>query len=295
MDPDATTEPTWTRSRLLIGLTLVTSGVLVTIDQWTDIFQIAVRDEESSHIFLVPVVAVWLIWCRRDQLRDLNPIWSIAGPFLIAAGWLTVSIGFNHNLQALRHGGAITVVTGCLVTATSVQMLQRLLPAFIVLGFLVPVPNLIRQEIAIPLQSATAQATEFIGHLFGMDVMRYANRLSYNGVDIEIAEACNGMRMVFALILVTYAVAFALRLRPSVRVSIIILSPVFAIACNVLRTLPTLWIYGHFPEAIGDAFHDISGWLMVFVAFGLILGMIQTLHWAQIPIMQSTSALRTTP
>ena len=58
------------KERFWAGLVLVALGVLVTFDAWADIIRIALRDEESSHIFLVPIVAGWLVWIRRVRWRQ---------------------------------------------------------------------------------------------------------------------------------------------------------------------------------------------------------------------------------
>ena len=44
-------------------------AVWVTLPAWQDIFLIAKTDEENSHIFLVPLVAMYLVWVRRFRLR----------------------------------------------------------------------------------------------------------------------------------------------------------------------------------------------------------------------------------
>ena len=53
------------------------------------------------------------------------------------------------------------------------------------------------------------------------------------------------MRMVFTLLLVCYAYAFVTPLRWGTRVTILVLSPVTAIVCNVLRLIPTVWVFSH--------------------------------------------------
>lgn len=286
MNPTATTAVYGTFPRLALAGGLVAAGVFVTFDVWKDILNIAVSDEEASHIFLVPAVIAWLIWNRHEELRSLRLGHSLIGPVIIAGGWIISSIGFYNRTQTLWHGGAVIVAVGCLVTVAGGRVLWRMPAAFIVLAFLVPVPGMVRQQIAIPLQTATAIVTEFIFVLLSLAVERHGNVLWYNGVQVAVAEACNGMRMVFALVLVTYAVAFATPLLNYARVLILVLSPVFAIACNVLRMIPTVWIFGHYPKPVGKIFHDLSGWVMIAAAFVMVMAVIRVLRWAEIPVMQ---------
>jgi exosortase len=160
------------------------------------------------------------------------------------------------------------------------------LPAFAVLAFLVPIPGAIRQAISIPLQTATASVTEAILDLCGVPLTRSGNVLKINGMDVAVAEACIGMRMVFALLLVAYAFAFSIPLRNTTRFFLLLFSPAAALFCNVLRLIPTTLIYGYMDRSFGDDFHDWSGWLMLPVAFFLLMGVVKALKWALIPVMR---------
>jgi exosortase len=176
------------------------------------------------------------------------------------------------------------VVLGCMLSALGKNVLFRFLPAFAVLAFLIPVPGTIRQSMAVPLQTATAATTQAIFETLAIPVERSGNLLIINGTEVAVAEACNGMRMVFALVLVSYAFAYSMPLRHSVRLLVLLASPVAAIACNVVRLVPTIWLYGFSSHNIADWFHDISGWVMLPVGFFLLLGIIRVLRWALIPV-----------
>ena len=280
----------WTSTRLWAALAMGVLGVVVTFPAWADIYQIARNDEESSHVFLVPLVAAWLVWVRRGRFRHCLPRGTAIGPVLVALGWMISTIGYRNAIQSFWHGGAVLVVVGCVLSVLGWDVLMRFLPAFVLLGFLVPIPGMIRQQIAIPLQTATAQVTQVLFELAGLPVERSGNMLSINGVDVEIAEACNGLRMVFALVLVSYGFAFGEPLRNYARVTIIAASPLSAILCNVIRMLPTLWLYGYGSRTVADGFHNVSGWIMLAVAFMILMGIIRLLRWAYIPVAHYTLA-----
>ncbi|MFW6335640.1 MAG: exosortase/archaeosortase family protein [Phycisphaeraceae bacterium] len=192
--------------------------------------------------------------------------------------------GYYNAVQVLWHLGAVVAVIGAALTFTGLGVVGKALPAFVVLGLLAPIPGAVRGAIALPLQRATAHATEVIFDLAGMEVLRMGNLLRYNGQDIAVAEACNGMRMVWALLLVSFVVAFGSPLKPYVRVLILVLSPVAALVCNVIPMTPTVLAYGHWSTSAADLFHDLSGWAMVALAFGLVLGFVQLLRWLGLPV-----------
>jgi exosortase len=280
----------WTDSRLAAALVLVAASVVVTFDAWKDIYRIATRDEESSHVFLVPVVVAWLFWVRRRRLRHFSPGPSFWGPVVVGLGWLIHSAGDTYLIQSCYHAGAVLMAVGCLVTVCGTTLLWEFLPAFVTLAFLVPVPVRVRQQIALPLQSITAQITAELFNLMGAPVTRAGNTLTVNGADIQIAEACNGLRMMFALSLATFAFAFGGPLRSYARVLVLVATPVSAIACNVVRLVPTAWVYGNYPAEVASVVHDVGGWVMLVLSFLVLLGIVRVIRWALLPVTTYTLA-----
>jgi exosortase len=280
----------WTPARLGAGLALVAASVAVTFDAWKDIYRIASRDEEASHIFLVPVVAVWLFWTRRRRLRHFRPRESLFGPLMVLAGWALYSSGDTFLVQSFYHSGAVLMAVGCLVTVFGTALLREFSPVFLTLVFLVPVPGRVRQQIAIPLQTLTAKATAELFNLVGAPITRSGNTLSVNGNDVQIAEACNGLRMMFALALAMFAFAFGSPLRAYARVLVLAATPVTAVVCNVIRLVPTVWVYGYHSSTFATTFHDVSGWVMLVVAFLMLLAIIRLLRWALVPVTTYTLA-----
>lgn len=280
----------WTKWHVIGAIAMAALGVCATFSAWEDIHRIAAIDEEYSHIFLVPLVAAWMVLVRRMRFRHCKPSGTIVGPILVAIGWLIGSYGFQHGFQSLWHGGAVLVVLGCILSVLGKNVLFRFFPAIAVLVFLVPLPPMVRQKIAIPLQGWTAQISQTMLSVAGIDSEVSGNVLSINGTDVAIAEACNGLRMVFPLILVIYAFTFGMPLRNSVRVLLLLLSPLAAIACNVIRILPTVWLYGNASNHIAEQFHDYAGWIMLPIAFAMLYGIIKVLRWAMIPVTRYTLA-----
>lgn len=272
----------FTDGMLLVGF--IGLAIIVTRHTWIDIFLMAQRNAEQSHVFLAPFVAGWLFWIRRERLRWIRPHWSFTGAVVIGAGWALGTIGFNNGWLVIEQFGQLLIVVGAALTIVGWNFVLRFLPVFGALLFLLPVPGRIRQEIAMPLQQVTAAITHFGMELFGAPVIRTGNVLVINGHEVAVAEACNGMRMVAALAIVTYAFVFSVPMRQGVRIFLLVVSPVVAIVCNVLRLTPTVLFYGYGDVNVAELFHDVSGWLMLFVALGLLWGLLGVLRWLEIPI-----------
>ncbi|MEM9063993.1 MAG: exosortase/archaeosortase family protein [Planctomycetota bacterium] len=268
----------------LLAMGLVALALVGTSEIWAVIWRIGRHNEEQSHVLLAPFVAAWLFWVRRERLRFCKPGFSPVGPVLIAAGWALAAFGFRGAFDLFWHLGGLIVVLGALVTVVGVEPLRRFAPAFGALLFLLPVPGRIRQQIALPLQESSATVTTFVLDTFGVPITQAGNLMTVNGVDIAVAEACNGMRMVAALLLVTYAFVFSTPMRNSVRIGLVLISPVLALLVNVIRLVPTALWHGYGSERGAGMFHDIAGWAMLGIAAVLLWGILGLLRWLEVPI-----------
>jgi exosortase len=277
----------WTPARVVATLIFLAAGLFATRGAWDDIAHIAARDEEASHIWAVPFLALWLGWIRRDALRSISPRGDWLGPCLVAIGWAISHWGFYGAKQSPWHFGALLVLIGCAASIVGSHVLMTIWPAILVLLFLIPVPGMVRQQSSIPLERATAAITSGALHLLGVPIERSGNVIVVNRIPVTVAEACNGLRMIFPLFLIVYVFCFMLPLRSWVRWVLLLTSPLSAVICNVLRLLPTVLLYGYASKHSADQFHSYSGWPMVVIAFFALMGVIKLIEWVGFRVMEA--------
>jgi exosortase/archaeosortase family protein len=78
--------------------------------------------------------------------------------------------------------------------------------------------------------------------------------------------------------MVCYVVAFTTPLRAQLRFLLLAASPLVAIAANVVRLVPTIWMYGNASASSAHRFHDVTGWVMIFCAFFALMGLLRLLR-----------------
>jgi len=267
---------------VLIGLVLL--AIAGTRSVWLEIVRLGLSSEEQSHILLAPVVAVWLAWLRRSRFRYCSLTPSPFGPIIVLLGWAMSTVGFRTGVDVAWHLGAILVVAGAVVSVIGLDWVRQFAPSLLALLFLLPIPGRVRQAVAIPLQEITAKVGEWSMQFMGVPVTREGIALTVNNQTVLVAEACNGMRMVSALALIAFAFVFSTPMRNSVRLVILLATPVLAIVVNLIRMIPTVLLYGYASEDIAKLFHDLSGWASLAVALGLLWLLLAFLRWLEIPI-----------
>ncbi len=90
--------------------------------------------------------------------------------------------------------------------------------------------------------------------------------------------------MASGLTLVAVAFAFASPFQVWVRVLVLGITPLFALACNILRLVPTVWFYGNASAETADTFHDLAGWIVLFVGYMLLTGFAWLLDVMGLPV-----------
>ena len=254
------------------AVTVILGGaaVLALADAWRDIVRLGLCDEELGYVLLAPLMIVWLAWVKRDELLKCTVRHGWAGLVILIAGLALNRYGFITD-PVLWRAGAVLTLAGAVATGIGSSALATLAPSFAAFVFLIPVSPYGRYHVAAPLQKITAEATQWVCDLVGISVDRAGNLLSINGIDVTVAEACNGMRMVMTLFMICYVVTFTVKLRPYARLLVLAASPVVAVGSNVARLVPTIWMFGHRPVADAERFHAASGWVMTGLALLLLL------------------------
>lgn len=277
----------WTPRQLVLAGVLLLVAVWAMGSCWAYWAETCYRITEHSHVFLaVPFLAA-IVYVNRAKLAGVDPRPSWAGPVILAGGWLMSWYGYTDRHQSMFHFGAVLVALGAVVSVLGHSLVLRFWQAFLLLGFMVPMPSRLRLQIALPLQTAMASTVEKILNFFGEHVIRQQNSLTINGRQVEIVEACNGLRLVFTLILVSWLFAFVTPLKNWVRWTIIILSPVTALVCNVIRLIPTLILHGHASKETAEWWHDALGWAMIPVAFFFLTFVISFIEACGVEVKES--------
>jgi exosortase len=142
--------------------------------------------------------------------------------------------------------------------------------AFLLL--MIPIPAIIFNQIAFPLQLLASQLGEWAISVVGIPVLREGNVLVLPSTSLEVAEACSGIRSLVSLITLGIAYGYFMDRRVWVRLLIVASTIPVAIVANGMRVAATgmaaEWIG---PDAAQGFFHEFSGWIVFILAFVMIL------------------------
>ncbi len=276
----------WSTAQVVTLGVLMLAAVWACLGAWSDIVRQATHRSDAGYIMLVLPVAGYLFWIRRSRARFVRCRPSAWGPLTVLMGIALAWYGDETDLQIARHLGAVVTLVGAILAMTGLEALRQFGSVFLTLLFLVPVPGYFRTRLAIPLQEGATAFTDGVLNLIGVASERHGASLVIRDTPIAVGEACDGMRMVFALVLVVFAFVFSVPFRPTTRVVLILLSPLVALICNVVRLVPTAIVYGFADPGTAEKVHDVAGWLMLPLALVLLLTVVRLMRWLDLPVFR---------
>lgn len=276
----------WTVLEYALFVLIAEIGFWTVWSELSDIVRIALRDDEQSHILLVPVIAGWLLLLRRGRLKFVRFNPSPLGLVMLFGAWMMIWSGYETDTIVLQHTGALIFLLGGVVTVTGTIVVRQFLPVIVVFAFFIPVPGTVRQVITMPLQRMAASITQGVLEFVGVASEQAGSSLIVNGTHVAVGEACNGMRMVFALTLIVYAFVFSVPIRHSTKRMLLFVSPLVALVCNVIRLVPTALVYGYGSIDHAEQFHDLAGWIMLPIALAILVGSLRLMNWLEVPVRQ---------
>ena len=259
--------PTFWRGPSLALLALLTVLLVQYRDTAAGMVTIWLRSETFTHAFVVPPIALWLIWRQRQRLADLlpRPQYVMILPMaLLALLWLAGELVSANSITQLAFTGML-VLSVPLVLGLPVA--RALTFPLIFLFFAVPVGDFLTPY----MMQWTADFTVRALRLSGIPVFREGLQFVIPSGNWSVVEACSGLRYLMASFMVGSLFAYLNYQTPWRRWAFVAVSIAMPIVANWLRAYMIVML-GHLSDntiATG-ADHLVYGW----VFFGIvILGM----------------------
>jgi exosortase len=233
--------------------------------------------EDFSHGYLIVPVALYFVWDRRSRLSATEPHPSNIGLLVVVAsvGLLVVSVlGAAVFLARLSMLG---VIAGIVLYLYGWRHLRIVAFPIAFLLLMIPIPTILFNQIAFPLQLLASRFGEMALTVAGIPVLREGNVITLSNTTLEVAEACSGIRSLISLLAFAIVLGYLTDRRVWTRSVLAVASVPVAIVANGVRVAATgIAAYRIGPEAAQGTLHTFSGWL-VFVVSVILLGTLQRL------------------
>lgn len=234
---------------------------------------------------LVPFAALYLVWHDRDALRKLRIKVCWWGLLPIVVAFRARHFGMLHMYESAERYSLLLTIVGAVLLAAGWRIAWRSRWILLFLFLMVPLPGRIHNMISGPLQTYATTGTVFVLELFGMTVSREGNSMVLNdSVPIAVAEACSGLRMLTAFIVVSAVLAYIANRPTWQKVTLVASSIPIAIVCNLARLSATAVLFVVADSATAKTFfHDFAGVSMMPLAVALMVAVLWLMRAITIP------------
>ena len=242
--------------------------LLIYYDALSYMIHVWIHNQDYQHCFLIPLVSLYMIWERREELKNtpVQPSWWGLIPFAFAiflyflgefgAEYLTLQMSFWWVIVAL-----ISLNMGKAVFKTVFFPL-------IFLTLMFPLPAFFHNRLSLNLQLLSSQLGMSFMRLFGIPAFREGNIIDLGVTQLQVVEACSGLRYLFPLMTLGLICAYFFKEKLWKRVLIFCSTIPMAVLFNGLRIGITGILADKISIKVAEGFfHGFSGWVLFMAAF----------------------------
>lgn len=262
------------RDAWLLPLLLLAGLILSSWPTLVALFKDWQGDDDYSVCQLVPLAALYLLWSDRRQLArvQIQPCWWGAGLILLAQ--VARFYGLVFMFESAERYSIILTVAGLTLLVGGRQLFRQVFWILLFLFLMVPLPGRVHNMVSGPLQGLATTLAVATLEMVGVSVVREGHTMILNdSTPLAVAEACSGLRMLTAFVIVSCFLAYAVS-RPRWQRAVMVLSSIpVAIVCNQVRLVVTAVFFLTVSSKFGERFfHDFAGFTMMPLAVLMLAG-----------------------
>lgn len=227
---------------------------------------------EYGHGLIIPFIAAFLVWQRRDELerRPFSGSWVGVLVVLLAAGLQFA--GVLSSLFIVQQYAALVGFYGLVLALTGTAVFLRLAMPLAILLFMIPLPNFLYNNLSAQLQLISSQIGVAVIRFCDISVYLEGNVIDLGSMKLQVAEACNGLRYLFPLMTLGFIMAYFFQAALWKRVLIFLSSIPVTIFMNSLRIGIVGVTVEHWGLRAAEGFlHDFEGWVIFMASTAVLL------------------------
>lgn len=268
----ATTNQVWQPSFtfwILLALAGATIGYL-----FRDAIQYMLRlweQPEYNYGYLIPPIAIFLIWQKRDLLRQEPLQGSWLGLAVLCVGIGLFAIGQLGAVFTVAQYGLVLVIAGLALAYQGMKGFRHIWMAIVILLFMVPLPGFLQQTLSNSLQLISSRIGVEVIRLFGISVYLEGNVIDLGSLKLQVVEACSGLRYLFPLMTLGFIAAYFYSAPFWKRVVVFLSTIPITVLMNSFR-IGMIGVLVEFwgPSQAEGFLHDFEGWV-IFMACTTVL------------------------
>lgn len=276
---------------ILIGASALMTGVLF----WDAMVNLWVRwggQQELSHSYFIPVIALWLVWVNRKTIAASVGAPSWIGIGLYAFAGLLLIVGKLLNLFLFQQIGLVFAIAGLVGTFGGASLLRATAVPILFLFFAVPPPFWAITVLSWNFQEISSIIGVAMIRMMDIPVYLSGNVIDLGEYKLQVAEACSGLRYLFPFLSLGVMTAFLFRGPMWQRLAIVVSTIPITIFMNSFRIAVTgALVQAYGTEHAEGALHLFEGWVVFILCLIALLGVVALFTYTSKPRRSPLDAL----
>ncbi len=227
---------------------------------------------EYSHGLVIPVASGYLIWQRRALLQTTSFTGSWMGFGVALIGVCLWIAGELSTIFAVTQFALIVVIAGTTLSLTGLRSYRHLVVPILLLLLAIPLPRFIYNNFSSELQLLSSQLGVGLLRLAGISVYLEGNVIDLGHFQMQVVEACDGLRYLFPMMTLGLIVAYFFRGSWWQKTLVFLFTIPVTIVMNSVRIAMIGWFAERGNTALAEGLlHDVQGWAMFMVSSALLM------------------------
>jgi exosortase D (VPLPA-CTERM-specific) len=231
-----------------------------------------IGSEDYSHGMFVPLISLFLIWQARHCITEAgagNSWWGLA---VIVAGLVLYWVGELATLYVLQHVSLWIVIVGLVIASIGIRGARAIAFPLSYLLSSIPLPVFLYASVSSQLQLWSSTLGVGFLHLVGVTAFRDGNVIDLGPVQLQVVEACSGIRYLLPLTSLALLCAYLFKDRMWKRVMLVLSSIPISILVNGFRIGMIGVLVEWYGQGAAEGFsHLFEGWLLFMASLGLLI------------------------
>ena len=223
------------------------------VSDWAD-------KKEYSHGFLIPLISGYVMWTKRNTLRNTPITPDIKGLFVLIAGIILLLLG-NVGFEPFVRRFSLIITIICLIyLILGSKMLKEMSFPVGYLLLMIPLPYIIIKTISVNLRLIDANATYSVLNFLGMPILQDGVKLELLQMSVVVADLCTGILSLVAIMAIAVLYAYLTQRHIICRLALISVAAPIAIISNMFRLIITVGLAHFYGQRVfGDVIHEFHG------------------------------------
>jgi EpsI family protein len=185
---------------------------------------------------LIPVISIYLIWLKREDLNSiLKKPDKIVGFAVLAAGLAVLILGKFSSILVIQEFSLIVSIIGIVLILLGRHAFYMIWFPVLYLIFMIPFWNIILDPLHFPFQIISATLGVKLLNILGIPVFQTGQYLELPNMTLEVAELCSGVNYLISILAIGIPLCYLYLKSWTRRFALLSFAVLVAILSNSLR------------------------------------------------------------